>query len=476
MATLEFGGLSIVTILHLVIAFPLCGHILLTKESEPVAIGWIALVLLSPFVGSGLYWLFGVNRIARVARKLRKGERHPAMPRITDSPSPVLANVSEQSQEIFRFARSIHNSQFLSGNQVKPLINGDAAYPSMLEAINKATESIALSVYIFDHDETGLQFVDALVAAYGRGVAVRVLLDDVGLRYSPRPVDRKLRRAGIMTVRFIPRRLKYLPFLNLRNHRKFMVVDGCTSFVGGMNIGHGNVLLANPRRPVQDIHFRVTGPVIGQLNALFEEDWLFAAGEDISLPSWRPGTEKEGTVLSRLVPDGPDDYFEKLQWVILGALAFSRKSVRIMTPYFLPNDVIASGLIVAALRGVNVEVIVPRDLNIPLINWAMTAKFQRLLEHGVKIFRGPPPFEHSKVLVVDGLWSLVGSTNWDQRSLRLNFEANLECYDPALGAELEAYFAEKKASAAPVDLMRLKRKPLAARLRNSVVRLLSPYL
>ncbi|MEQ9447607.1 MAG: phospholipase D-like domain-containing protein, partial [Rhodospirillaceae bacterium] len=132
----------------------------------------------------------------------------------------------------------------------------------------------------------GLQFINALVDAHKRGVAVRVLLDDEGLRYSPRPVDSKLKRAGVATARFIPRRLRYLPFLNLRNHRKFMVVDGQTAFIGGMNIRHGNLLAANPRHPVRDIHFRVIGPVIEQINALFEEDWLFAAGEDIKLPSW----------------------------------------------------------------------------------------------------------------------------------------------------------------------------------------------
>jgi cardiolipin synthase A/B len=473
---LEIGGFSVATILHFMIAIPLCGHILLTKESESVAIGWIALVLLSPYIGSGLYWLFGINRIARVARRMRKGGQYPAMPRISDAPTFAPNDRSEQNREIFQFANAVHDAPFLSGNRVEPLINGDATYPAMLAAIDTATESVALSVYIFDHDQAGLQFVTALLAARQRGVGVRVLLDDIGLRYSSRPIDRNLRRGGVATARFIPRRLKYLPFLNLRNHRKLMVVDGRVGFIGGMNIRQGNVLSANPSRPVQDIHFRVIGPVVDQLTALFEEDWLFAAGEDIRLPTWQPQEGENGLVLARLVPDGPDNYFEKLQWVILGALAFSRKSVCVMTPYFLPNDVIASALMVAALRGVEVEVIVPQKLDTPFINWAMTAKFRRLLEHGVKIYRGALPFEHSKILVVDGLWSLVGSTNWDQRSLRLNFEANMECHDPALGAELNAYFSKKKERSVPVDLSRLKETPLLVRLRNNIVRLLSPYL
>lgn len=473
---LEIGGLSVVTILHLAIAIPSCGHVLLTKNSESSAIGWIALILLSPFMGSGLYWLFGVNRIARTARKLRKNGRHNKGLGVFDSPVQLSHESNEQDSELFHFSQAVHSAPFLSGNRVDPLINGDTAYPSMLSAIQSATKSVALSVYIFDHDESGLQFVDALLAAHKRGVTVRILFDDIGLGYSFKSVDKLLKREGVKTTRFIPRRLKYLPFLNLRNHRKIMVVDGHIGFVGGMNIRHGNVLAATPQRPVQDIHFRVTGPVVDQMTALFAEDWFFAAGEEIKLPSWQPREGEQGSVSARLVPDGPDDYFEKLQWVIMSSLAFSRKSVRIITPYFLPNDAIASSLIVTALRGVNVEVIVPQELDVPLIKWAMTAKFRRLLEHGVKIYQGAPPFDHSKILVVDGKWSLVGSTNWDQRSLRLNFEANLECFDSVLGTDLEAYFARKKESSAPVDLSHLKNAPLSIRIRNNLVRLLSPYL
>ena len=473
---LEIGGLSVITLLHLAIAIPFSGHVLLTKNSESSAIGWIALILLSPFLGSGLYWLFGVNRIARTARKLRNGGRHFKGLGTSDSTAQILDGASDQEIEISQFSRAVHDAPFLKGNHVVPLINGDATYPSMLAAVEGATESVALSVYIFDYDESGLRFVETLLAAHDRGVKVKILFDDIGLGYSFRSVDKLLRRGGVSTARFIPRRLKYLPFLNLRNHRKIMIVDGHIGFVGGMNIRHGNVLSANPSRPIQDIHFRVTGPVVDQLSALFIEDWFFAAGEDIKLPLWQAREGEQGSVSARLVPDGPDDYFEKLQWVILSSLAFSRKSVFIMSPYFLPNDAIASSLIVTALRGVNVEVIVPGELDVPLIKWAMTAKFHRLLKHGVKIYRSKAPFDHSKILVVDGTWSLVGSTNWDQRSLRLNFEANLECFDSALGAQLESYFAQKKENSVPVDLTLLKQAPLPVRLRNNLVRLLSPYL
>lgn len=304
----EFLWLAI--LLHLAIALPVCSHILLNKSSESVAIGWIALVLFSPYVGSGMYWMFGINRIARKAQKYRGGRRPATVPILKDHDTQASDEAGLQERQIFQFARSVHSAPFVDGNHIDSLVTGDVCYPAMLDAINTAKNSIALSVYIFDDDETGLRFIDALVAAHERGVAVRVLLDGMGLRYSRHPVDVELNDKGVVCARFIPTRLKHLPVLNLRNHRKLMIVDGQTGFIGGMNIRHGNVLSAKPPKAVQDIHFRVHGPVIDQFSALFEEDWQFATGEAIKLPRRRPEAEAAGTVRARLVPDGPDNYFE----------------------------------------------------------------------------------------------------------------------------------------------------------------------
>jgi cardiolipin synthase len=348
----------------------------------------------------------------------------------------------------------------------------------MLSAIDSAMTSVALSVYIFDYDASGLSFIEALKAARKRGVAVRVLIDDVGARYSTRAVDRELSRDGVHCARFLPRRARFLPFLNLRNHRKSLIVDGRKAFLGGMNVRHGHVIAARPRHPVRDIHFAVAGPVIDQMNAVFEQDWKFAAGEDIDLPRWTSDSKAslQSDAVTRFVPDGPDDYFEKLQWLLLGAIAVSRHRICIMTPYFLPNEILSSALMVAALRGVGVEVIVPEISNLPFIDWAMRAAFGRLIEHGVKIYTTQPPFDHSKLMVVDGIWSLVGSSNWDQRSLRLNFEANLECFDDVLGARLEAYFDARRSMASTLHLSDFQNTSSLVRLRNNVAALLSPYL
>lgn len=470
----DFNIAPIFLILHVAIAVPVCAHILLTKQ-ESVAMSWIGLVVISPFFGAFLYWIFGINRVSRRARRYR-GRRHAhATPSLATHDMPFKGLPTPQQRQLFQFARSVHEMPFLGGNHVVSLVNADNAYPNMLAAIDEAKRSIALSVYIFDCDEIGLKFIDALIAARHRGVEVRVLLDEIGSGKRTKPADRLLAAAGIATARFIPQTLKFLPLINLRNHRKIMVVDGRIGFIGGMNICLSYA--AQKDEEIHDLHFRVSGPVIGQLNAIFEEDWKFAKGETVELPLLPAPPEKmDDPVYARAIPDGPDDISQRTQWIILGALAIAQKSVHVLTPYFLPNEVITNALGVCAMRGVSVQVVVPSRTDIPLVDWAMEAKFQYLLEHGVRIYRSPPPFDHTKLMIVDGVWTLVGSSNWDQRSLRLNFEANLECYDGDLGRDLETHFDSIKKIAKPVAIGDLMSQPLKTRLRNNFARLFTPYL
>ncbi|MDX2221850.1 MAG: phospholipase D-like domain-containing protein, partial [Rhodospirillaceae bacterium] len=428
-----FDGISILAVLHLALAVPLAVHALLTKPQEAAAVGWIALVLLSPFAGSALYLLFGINRIERRARRLRRhGGVFQPMP--VPAAIPGLDAPTSVERALFRATSAVQDLPLTPGNSVEPLVDGDQAFPAMLAAIDRATESVALSAYIFDHDTVGERFAEALGRAHARGVAVRVLIDDLGQLYSRKAIAPDLVRRGITVAKFIPRNPKFIALINLRNHRKMLIVDGREAFIGGMNIRHGHVISDNPRHPVRDIHFRVVGPVIDQMSEVFVEDWQFAAGAEIALPLWRPefAVPASGPTLARLVPDGPDYHFEKLLWVIMGAIGASASSILIMTPYFLPPLSLANALMVAAQRGIAVDVVLPARSNVFFMDWAMQANFEVLLDRGVRIHHSPAPFDHSKVLVVDRTWCLIGSTNWDQRSLRLNFEANLECFDAVL--------------------------------------------
>jgi cardiolipin synthase len=366
-----------------------------------------------------------------------------------------------------------------AGNKIEPLVNGDTAFPAMLAAIEAAKKSITLSSYIFDNDASGKKFVAALARAVQRGVAVRVLVDSAGSRYSWPPITCKLRHAKIPFAKFLPASL-FTPWrvatINLRNHRKSLVVDGVLAFTGGMNIRQGNVLAEKPRSPVQDLHFRVEGPVVTELQEAFANDWAFTTEEILDGELWFPAVAEAGDVIARVITDGPDADFENARWTLLAALAEAQTSVKILTPYFLPDNALVTALNLAALRGVRVDIILPAKNNLPFVQWASRALWWQVLERGCHIWLTPPPFDHSKLMIVDGHWVLLGSANWDARSLRLNFELNVEAYGRAFAREMEKIIARKTAAAREVTLAEVDGRAWPVKLRDAGARLFSPYL
>jgi cardiolipin synthase len=468
--------------LAFVLAVIACGHAVLYKRETRSAIAWVGFICLVPLVGSVMYFVFGVNRLRRRAVLLRgQMERYRA-----DSPHPecppeklpeLLPSHSGHVNMLARIVGAVVGRPILPGNQIDALINGDEAFPAMLAAIGAAQKSISLQTYIFDRDEVGLEFAQALGDAVRRRVEVRVLIDAAGTRYSWPSILPALRHQGIKHARFLPSMAPWsVTTLNMRTHRKLLVIDGLDGFTGGMNIRVGNCLKKNPASPVQDIHFHVRGPVVTQLQEAFTDDWMFCTGEALRGEAWFPEPQERGTMLVRGITDGPDEDFEKLRWTILGALSIARTSVRIMTPYFLPDSAIVSSLILAAMRGVKVEILLPSINNLPVVHWASRSMWWQVLEHGCRIWLTAPPFDHSKLMIVDGCWSLVGSANWDARSLRLNFEYNLECYDPGFAGRLETLVEKKRAGGREVTMEEVDGRSLPIRLRDGLARLLSPYL
>ena len=216
--------------------------------------------------------------------------------------------------------------------------------------------------------------------------------------------------------------------------------------------------------------------MVAHLQSAFAEDWLFTTGERLDGVAFFPALPHAGPVLARGIVDGPDEDFETLRWVLLGVLASARTSVRIVTPYFLPDPGLVTALSIAAMRGVAVDVVVPERGNLPVVQWAQTAQLWQVLERGCRVWATPQPFDHTKLVVVDGTWTLFGSANWDPRSLRLNFEIDVECYDPDLGERAEALVAERLARARPIARADVDARSLPVKLRDGVARLFSPYL
>ena len=483
-------------------AFPLAGglyllmtivagiHVVMNKQNEASAFSWLGIIILAPLLGAVIYWLFGINRILRRAQ----AELSDHCP-VTATPSKNHICDPESCpmdwQALMQLGLGIHDASYLSDNQLEPLINGDEAYPQMLQAINEATHSVVLSSYIFEHDEAGRQFVTALVAAQQRGVAVRVLIDGLGVGYGLSMVrsDRVLRRKGVKTARFLSAfSTSGTRFINLRNHRKILSVDGQVAFVGGMNIRQGNLVKTSSSQRLsqltQDVHFKVRGPVINQINAVFSADWQFAANETLQLPHWvepnaewavsNADTALTTRVTSRVLVDGPDDNYQKLQLTMLGAIHAAKQRIQIVSPYFLPGALVSSALQMAVLRGVRVDLCVPASNNLPFVGWAMKANHRKLLGQGIHLHELAAPFDHSKLFVIDDYWSMIGSSNWDARSLELNFEINLECYDDALNSALSNIVSQKIAAA--VEITECTDQHFVKRLRNNFFRLFSPYL
>lgn len=470
-----------VPIVHVAGAIAVTIDAVLRKRQVPAVIGWIGLAWLAPIVGSLFYLAFGINRIKRTASalKLAAAWEKSSVPAAFQKEALRSEEFAERHPAFAGLAflgQRLSGNPLLSGNTIEPLQDGDQAYPAMLEAIDRAEASLTLVSYIFDNDRAGQRFLDALKNAQQRGVQVRVLIDDFGSRYTRPSMLRRLRKAGIRTAAFLPTRVpRMFPYANLRNHRKIMVADGRIGFTGGMNIREDHWLEHNPGYPTHCLHFRVEGPAVADLQRTFAVDWAFTTGEYLEGETWFPNLQRAGSVAARGVPDGPDADIDNILHLLVGAVSVATRRVRIVTPYFLPDEVLLRALHVAAMRGVEVDIVLPAKSNFLLMDWATAPQLPELLDHGCRIHFTGPHFDHTKLMVVDGFWSLIGSTNWDARSLRLNFEYNLECYDEPLARQLEALIAEKLSHANRVTKEELAR-PLPVLLRNGIARLFSPYL
>ena len=452
-------------------------HALLHKRDSRAAALWIGVIWLVPALGPLLYLVLGVNRIRRRAASL--GVHSVAIRPIPENFGEPEQLGAEHLRMMARVVGRVAARPLMPGNRIRPLVSGDEAFPAMLAAIESAQKTISLCTYIFDNDPSGKQFVAALGRAVKRGVEVRVLIDSAGARYSLPSILHHLRHAGVPCARFLPSSL-FAPWrvatINLRNHRKVLAVDGRLAFTGGMNIRHGNCISQKPKSPVMDLHFAVEGPAVEQLQEAFVNDWAFTTREILTGDKWFPELKETGDTIARVIIDGPDADFEKLRWTLLAALAEAQTSVQIMTPYFLPDNALVIALNLAAMRGVRVDIILPAKNNLPFVQWASRAMWWQVLERGCRLWLTPPPFDHSKLMIVDGHWVLLGSANWDARSLRLNFELNVECYGRPFAQQMQTVIANRLRDAREVTLAEADARPLPAKLRDAIMRLFAPFL
>ena len=472
---------ALVSALHVTGASWATVDAILRKRQSAAVIAWVGLAWLAPFIGALAYWSFGINRVQRkgVTLDLKSAwsvSRSSEPPAVDPAQVECIA-ASPPLTSLVRLGGRLSGRQLTPGNSVEPLTNGDETFPAMLGAIEAAARSITLLTYIFDNDRAGAAFLQALLRARDRGIEIRVLIDDFGAKYTRPSMVRRLARAGIAVATFLPTRKPWvLKFANLRNHRKILVVDGRVGFTGGTNIREAHWFELQPRAPVSCMHFQLEGPVVAQLQQTFAIDWAFTTGERLEGECWFPELANRGSVAARGISDGPDEDLDKMPDLLHGALAAASRCVSIVTPYFLPDDVLLRALQVTAMRGVTVELLLPGRTNFKVMDWAMRPQLKFLIEAGCEVYFSPAPFDHSKLFVVDDCWTLIGSTNWDARSLRLNFEYNVECYDPALAARVRRLVHDRVERAHRVTREDVLERPVLLRLRDGLARLFAPYL
>jgi cardiolipin synthase len=347
------------------------------------------------------------------------------------------------------------------GNQVTALHNGDRIFPAMLSAIASARVSVCFETYIYWAGDIGRRFTDALCERALAGVAVHVVLDGVGTRLDNAQLG-KMRDAGIQIERFHPLRLRFLGSINNRTHRKLLVVDGRVGFTGGVGIADQWQGDAQDADHWRDMHFRIDGPAVAQMQAAFMDNWLKTRAALLHGDKYFPAIERrDGGVSAQLFRSSPDEGAESVRLLYLLSIACAKRSIRIANAYFVPDDLARDTLVSALRRGVRVQLILPGALiDARVTRHASRSRWGPILAAGAEIHEFQPTMFHCKAMIVDDLWVTVGSTNFDNRSFRLNDEANLNVHDAGFAAELAAVFDADLTRSRRITYEEWKRRPL----------------
>jgi cardiolipin synthase len=382
---------------------------------------------------------------------------------------PIAHRYDPRDPRFLRTMTYLLGSPVVPGNRVTALLNGDQSFPAMLEAIRSAKRSITLEAYIFWPGTVGTTFAEALAERARAGVATHVILDGVGSQKLDEELIEMMREAGVQVVKFRALHWYNLDRVNHRTHRKLLVVDGRVGFTGGLGIADLYLGNAQDKDHWRDGQFRAEGPVVAQLQAAFLDNWIESGNPLLHGTDYFPALDSVGGALAQAVHSSPGGGTESLRLMYLLAIASAQRSILIANPYFVPKTLAVEMLVEARRRGVRVEILVPGPItDAGLVRRASRAKWGPLLEAGARIYEYQPTMYHNKLMVVDDYWVSVGSTNFDNRSFRLNDEANLNVYDEAFAREQAAIFAQDRARAREVTLEAWRDRPVTERLEEMV--------
>ncbi len=465
--------------------------VLMTKKDSTSATAWCLLILFLPLLGAVMFVFFGDQHVSRPLNRKRRHKMQYRQPARDDTgsgssvtPPPSGTDLPKgpdqepaRDENMAWLAQRFGAFPPTAGNQVDFYHEGEGAFGAMLEAIRGARQHVHLETFIFRPDATGREFLEALTRKAKEGVEVRLLYDAMGSINFHRRLLRELWAAGGKSSVFFPltpfrRRLQ----INMRNHRKILVVDGQTAFVGGLNIGdeyRGRVARFGFWR---DTHLRVVGPAAHDLQRVFVEDWDFAAKEPLQDRKYFPPAVGGGPYPAQIIDSGPDRELKGIREMYFAAILQAKQRVWISSPYFVPDAGLRDALRLAGFLGVDVRFLGQFHPDKLIPQFAARYYWSEMLEAGVKIYQYSRGMMHAKVVLVDGQWASVGTANLDNRSLHLNFEVNCLIYSPQAVAELEEAFLRDLSYSIRLDRAAYARRPFAGRLLENACRLLSPIL
>lgn len=470
-------------------ALTLCGYlitlilipnILLQKKRHPSStISWILTILLLPGLGGILYLFFGINRVQRRSLSKERSNRSlaPKLPQVIQNQLLSSESYLPFNQNMMRLAQNVGHTVPTFGNHVELLTDTNRTLGLIKQAIMNAEHSIHLEYYIWQPDLSGTLLRDLIIEKANAGVQVRFLYDGLGSMNLRHHFIKPMLEAGIQVAPFLPgASFRERWSINLRNHRKIVIVDGKTAFTGGMNIGDEYLGQASDLGFWRDTHLKIEGPETLQLQQVFAEDWFFATGEALTLPEYYPHPDPTGNVTAQTLSSGPELNADVFLTLLFAAINGARESIVLTTSYFVPPDSLTSALESAAQRGVHVRLLLSSKSANPATVHAGRSYYDSLLDAGVEIFEYTKGIIHSKTITIDDCWSLVGTPNFDFRSLILNFEVGLAIYDRKFSQRLRESIEKDFLNAIKITEADWENRSRLTILKQNLCRLFAPVM
>ena len=475
-------------IAYIAVIITVCLIILYNTRSHNKSLVYILLVIFLPVIGVALYLIFGFNyHKLRLFRNMPE-ENKKLRERINlkfDNHNKIAdrngANLKASHRTLSDFIFEGTSMPITDGNSIELLVNGESKFPEVLKMIREAKHHIHLEYYIFNDDETSKDIVDLLIIRAHEGINIKFIYDDFGSRNIGDNVIMKMKNAGIKVQPFYE--IKYMLLanrINYRNHRKIIVIDGTTAFVGGINIGneYDNKIKAKGKVYWRDTHLKVSGPIVKYLQCVFLQDWNFCCQDYIvSDDKYFPEVQAfSSNKKIQLAVSGPDTSLPYIEYTMLRAIYSARESIMITTPYFIPGEPILDALIAAQKSGVEVSLLVPNKSDSKIVNTAAKFYYTQLIEEGVTVYLYTKGFVHAKSMVIDEAISIIGSANMDIRSFDLNFEVNAVVYDQSFAKEMKDVFYTDTSNSKKIDREAWLNRSKIAQFPEKVMRLISQVL